>query len=93
MSGKAELVDGMVNEVRGLTKRQAGEIFDTLFKCIADELRNGERVQIPKFGSFAIADRPARRGRNPATGASMEIPASRNVRFKPGKDLKETVRA
>jgi DNA-binding protein HU-beta len=48
-------------------------------------------VQLPGFGSFSVSERAARQGRNPATGATIDIPASKNVRFKMGKELKEAL--
>lgn len=91
MAGKADIVDEIVGQVEGLTKKQAAEAFDVAFGAIQDHLANGDRVQIQGFGSFSITERAARRGRNPATGESIMIAASKNVRFKAGKELKESV--
>ncbi len=90
MAGKADIVDFVANEV-GLTKKQATEAFEAVFGSIVSHLTDGERVQIPKFGSFAISERAARQGRNPATGATIQIAASKGVRFKSGKELKDAV--
>jgi DNA-binding protein HU-beta len=91
MAGKAHIVDAVVDKVDGLTKKQAGEAFDAVFDSITGYLKRGERVTLPGFGSFSVSHRAARMGRNPATGKSISIPASKNARFKAGKDLKEAV--
>ena len=90
MAGKADIVDSVAN-ASGVTKGQAAEIFDATFSAISDCLANGERVQVPGFGTFSISERAEREGRNPATGKTITIAASKSVRFKPGKDLKEAV--
>jgi DNA-binding protein HU-beta len=77
--------------VEGLTKRQATEAFDAVFGAIVAALKAGDTAKVPGFGSFAVAERGARKGRNPATGESITIKASKNVRFRPGKELKEAV--
>ena len=91
MAGKADLVDHLASNNDDLSKKQAGEVLDSLVDFITKVLADGDRVQIPGLGSFSISERAARTGRNPATGATIQIPASKNVRFKPGKDLKEAV--
>jgi len=91
MAGKADIVDRMVSRVEGLSKKQAAEAFDVAFDTIRAELQTGSRVQIQGFGSFAISHRAARMGRNPATGATIKISASNNVKFKAGKELKDAV--
>lgn len=91
MAGKADLVNSIVDSVDGVTRRQATAAFDAVFGAIVDALKAGESAKIPGFGSFSIAERGARKGRNPATGESITIKASKTVRFKAGKELKETV--
>jgi DNA-binding protein HU-beta len=91
MAGKADIVEKVFNSVEDVTKKQAAEAFDCIFEAITKHLAKGERVQIPGFGSFSVSKRAARKGRNPATGATINIPASKNVRFKSGKDLKDSV--
>ena len=91
MAGKADIVNGIVDRVEGLTRRQAAEALDAVFTTIVDALRSGEGAKVPGFGSFAISERAARKGRNPATGESINIKASKTVRFKVGKELKESV--
>lgn len=91
MAGKAELVNSIVDSVDGITRRQATAAFDAVFGAISDALKAGESAKIPGFGSFSVSERGARKGRNPATGESITIKASKGVRFKVGKELKEAV--
>ena len=90
MAGKAEIVDEIAAKA-GLSKKQASEAFEVVINSITRSLKKGERVQLPGFGSFSVSRRDARQGRNPATGATIQIPASKSVRFKMGKDLKDTL--
>ncbi len=76
----------------GLSKADAGKATDAVFGAIADALKNGGEVRIPSFGSFSVANRAARQGRNPQTGATIQIAASRRPRFKAGKSLKDAVK-
>ena len=91
MAGKADLVNSIVTRVEGLTRRQATEAFEAVFDSIVESLKAGESAKVPGFGSFGVAERGARKGRNPATGESITIKASKSVRFKAGKELKEAV--
>ncbi len=91
MAGKSEIIEFLGDNIDGLTRKQAAEAFDALFDFIGGRLEDGDRVLVPGFGSFSISERSARTGRNPATGEVIAIPASRVVRFKAGKDLKDRV--
>ena len=91
MAGKSDIVDHVVNNVEGLTKKQAGEALESVFGYISDQLADGERVQVAGFGTFSISHREEREGRNPRTGEKIPISASNSVRFKPGKRLKAGV--
>lgn len=91
MAGKADLVSVIVDSVEGITRRQAVAAFESIVDAVSSSLKAGESVKIPGLGSFAVAERGARKGRNPATGESITIKASKTVRFKAGKDLKEAV--
>ena len=93
MAGKADLVNSIAESVEGITRKQATAAFEALFGAIVGTLKAGEIAKIPGFGSFSVTQREARKGRNPATGASITIKASKGVRFKIGKDLKEAVNA
>lgn len=91
MAGKADLVNSIVDSVEGITRRQAVAAFEAVFAAITDALKAGDTAKVPGFGSFGVAQREARKGRNPATGESITIKASKSVRFKVGKELKEAV--
>jgi len=90
MPNKADLID-TIAEAADLSKSQAGAALDALLGDISGALAKGERVAIAGFGTFQISERAARQGRNPQTGATIQIAASKNVRFKAGKQLKDAV--
>ena len=87
---KSELIEAIAHGA-GVTKVAAGKIVEVLTHTITNELKKGEQVVIPGFGSFSTSNRSARTGRNPQTGKTIEIKASRLAKFKPGKKLKEAV--
>ncbi len=91
MAGKADIVDHLVNEVEGITKRVAGDATEAVFDFISQELAKEGKVQIPGFGTFSVSFRAARKGRNPQTGKPLDIPASKGAKFKAGKGLKDAV--
>ncbi len=91
MAGKADIVDHLVNEVEGVTKKVAADAADAVFAYISKELAAGGKVQIPGFGTFSVSFRAARKGRNPQTGAEIDIAASKGAKFKAGKALKDAV--
>ena len=91
MTNVSDLVDAAVAADDKLTKTQAKAIIDGVFKSISDAAVNGEEVSIPGFGKFKVQAKPARTGRNPATGATIEIAASKKVAFTPAKQLKDAV--
>ena len=88
MAGKADLVD-RIAELTGMPKTRVAMCYDTLFELMCEALAKGDKVAVPNFGTFQVAERPARQGRNPATGAAITIAASKTVRFKPSKNLKD----
>jgi DNA-binding protein HU-beta len=92
MAGKADIVDYIADNVEGISKRQANQAFESMIEAISMHLEKGDRVQVPGFGSFSVSERAARTGRNPKTGQSIKIAASKNVRFKTGKDLKDSLK-
>lgn len=87
---KAELIDSIATKT-DLPKGTAERIVNTIFDDITGALRNGDKVNISGFGTFQVANRKARTGRNPKTGEAIEISASRSAKFKPGKSLKDTL--
>ena len=80
-----------VAESSGLTKADAGRAVDGVFESIASALSSGEDVRIVGFGSFSVANRAASTGRNPRTGEEIQIPASKQPKFKAGAPLKSAV--
>lgn len=87
---KQELVDAVAN-VTGNSKAATGEIIEAVLEAIKGALSSGDAVQLIGFGSFSTGQRAARTGRNPSTGAEIQIPAARTVRFTAGKAFKEAV--
>lgn len=87
---KGELVAAVAEEM-GVSKAEADRAVKAVTGAVAGALSNGDKVQIPGFGNFEVKERAARTGRNPATGAEIQIAASKNVGFKAGKALKETL--
>jgi len=75
----------------GMEKKQADAVVVDVFEIVVGHLRSGERVRIGGFGILEVKDRPARMGRNPATGEAVQIAASRKVAFRVAKDLKSTI--
>lgn len=88
MAGKADLVD-RIAELTGIPKTHVAMVYDNIFDITGEMLAEGEKVTIPNFGTFLISERPARQGRNPATGETINISASRYVRFKNSQNLKD----
>ena len=72
-----------------LSKATSERIVKDTFAYITEALKNSEEVAIPDFGKFVVTDRAARTGRNPATGETIEIAASKKASFKPAKSLKD----
>lgn len=91
MAGKADIIEHLATNLDGVTKKLAGEAIDAVFDHIRDCLADGDKVQIPGFGTFQVSERKERQGLNPQTKQRMTIPASKSVRFKPGKQLKDAV--
>jgi DNA-binding protein HU-beta len=81
---KSELAEALA-ENANLSKTEANLALDSLVKIITSALQSGDSVAIAGFGNFSVGDRAARTGRNPQTGASMEIPARTTMKFKPSK--------
>ncbi len=90
MAGKADIVDRVV-ELTGYPRTQVNLCYETIFELMTEALAAGDKVSVPGFGTFQVSERPAREGRNPATGEPITIAASRTVRFKPAKALKESL--
>src|SRR3954463_6676218 len=78
-------------ERHGLPKKQADTVLAEVFAQLVDHLKAGERVRIGGLGIIQVKDRPARMGRNPATGEAIQIKASRKIAFRPAKELKDAI--
>ncbi len=87
---KAQLIDA-VAEKSDLTKAQAARAVDAVIESITEALKGGEQVSLIGFGTFLVRDRAARTGRDPRTGATINIPAAKVPAFRPGKALKDAV--
>lgn len=87
---KTELVVAMAERTE-LSKKDAEKALKAFTDVVAEELAKGEKIQLVGFGTFEVADRPAREGRNPRTGETMKIAASKAPKFKAGKALKDVV--
>lgn len=87
----SDLVDAVVAADAKLTKAQAKALVDGLFSAVSAAAARGEEVSIPGFGKFKVQAKPARTGRNPATGGTIQIAASKKVSFTPAKQLKDAV--
>ncbi len=87
----SDLIDIAVAAEPKLTKPQAKAVIDGVFKALTEAAVKGEEISIPGFGKFKVQAKPARVGRNPATGGTVQIAASRKVAFQPAKALKDAV--
>src|SRR5258708_14382396 len=87
---KADLVD-QATAIGDLTRRDGEVIVDTLFDSVIGALKSGDKIEIRCFGSFRTRQRNARTGRNPKTGAKVDVPAKRVPFFKPSKELPPSV--
>ena len=90
MAGKGDVINEIADQA-GISKKEAAAAFEAFVGYISDSCQRGERCSIPGLGSFSVSQRKAREGRNPRTSEKITIPASKNVRFKAGKDLKDAV--
>ncbi len=88
---KADLVD-LVAKKASLTNKAAKESLQAVLDAIRDALKRGEKVVVTGFGTFSVRQRAARTGRNPQTGASIQIPARKTPGFTAGKALKKAIR-
>jgi DNA-binding protein HU-beta len=88
---KADLAAGMAKAAGG-TKTSAEKAINAFIASVCDSLRKGRRVTIGNFGTFVVARRAARNGRNPRTGKTIRIPACRVPRFKASRSLRDAVR-
>ena len=87
---KNDLVASVASSA-SMSKTDAGKAVEAVFDSITDSLKGGNEVRLVGFGTFSVANRLASEGRNPRTGAKIQIPASKQPKFKAGKGLKESV--
>ncbi len=83
---KGQLIDAIAKQ-SGLTKAASEKALNATIKAVTGALKKGDRVGLVGFGSFSVAQRSARTGRNPQTGKEIKIPAKKVVKFKPGAEL------
>jgi DNA-binding protein HU-beta len=87
---KNDLV-ALVADAAGLSKIDATKAVDAVFDGIISSLKKGDEVRLVGFGTFAVSERAASEGRNPRTGEKIDIPASKQPKFKPGKTFKDAL--
>ena len=87
---KSEMIEAIATST-GVSKTDAEKVFNATFDLFKDELSKGEKVSVAGFGVFKISERAAREGRNPQTGETIKIAASKSVSFKAGTALKDEV--
>ncbi|MEY3218987.1 MAG: hypothetical protein RIT27_344 [Pseudomonadota bacterium] len=88
---KSELIEALATKQNQLTQKDIDAAVKTLLEHMSQALATGERIEIRGFGSFSLHHRPARTGRNPKTGETVDLPAKHVPHFKPGKELRDRV--
>lgn len=88
---KDEMI-AMMADKAGISKKQATEALQTFMSNVTTHLKKGEKVSFSGFGTFSVSSRKARKGRNPQTGAEIQIPATKVPVFRAGKHLKEAIK-
>ncbi|HET9595419.1 MAG TPA: HU family DNA-binding protein [Anaeromyxobacteraceae bacterium] len=88
---KADLIEKVQAARPDLSKRQVSDVVDAVFDHVAKAIRKDKRFAMPGFGTFVVKRRAARVGRNPQTGAAIEIAPSKTVGFKPAPELKKAL--
>jgi len=89
---KQELIEAVAKKSgEDMTKRAVTELVDTVFETLGHAIKKNKRFSYPGFGTFVIRTRKARTGRNPRTGETLKIKASKTVGFKPARSLKDTL--
>ena len=89
---KTELVAAMAEKAE-LSKKDSEKALKAFIDVVSEELKNGGKIQLVGFGTFEVSERAARTGKNPQTGAAIQIPASKAPKFKAGKALKDAMNA
>ncbi len=87
---KAEMIEAIATKA-DVSKAASEKVLKAFIEVVKEELGKGEKVTLVGFGTFSVANRPARTGRNPRTGETINIAASNVPKFKPGKALKDSL--
>ena len=87
---KTELIAAIAEKTE-LSRKDAEKALKAFTEVVEEELKKGEKIQLVGFGTFEVYDRAARKGRNPQTGETMQIAASKSPKFKAGKALKDAI--
>ena len=87
---KTEIIASLAESI-GLSKADVEKVYNATFELFKEELAKGNKISVSGFGTFDISERAEREGRNPQTGETIKIAASKSVKFKAGKELKEKV--
>ncbi len=87
---KNELIDNIAKETK-LHKKDVTEMLNGILRVIQKTLKDGDKVSLVGFGTFSLAERKARKGRNPKTGQIITIPAHKTIKFRAGKGLKDQI--
>jgi len=88
---KSELAQFLADNGSSLTRRHAERVVSTIFNSMGKALVDGDRIEIRGFGSFEVRNRPARKGRNPRTGQSVDIAERRVPHFRAGKEIRKLI--
>lgn len=89
---KTELVAAIADKAE-LSKKDSEKALKAFIDVVGEELKKGEKIQLVGFGTFEVAERAGRKGKNPQTGKVIDIPASKAPKFKAGKALKDSINA
>jgi DNA-binding protein HU-beta len=92
MAGKADAINAIAEEA-GISKKEALAAYEAFVGFISDTCHHAGRCAVPGLGSFTVSQRKAREGLNPRTKEKISIPASKNIRFKAGKDMRDSLNA
>ncbi|MBO4411331.1 MAG: HU family DNA-binding protein [Lachnospiraceae bacterium] len=87
---KKELVEALAKKT-GLSQKNVAEVLGAFTEEVTAVLKKGDKLQLVGFGTFSVAERPARTGRNPLTGKAIKVKASKSPKFKAGQSLKDAV--
>ncbi|MBR6329287.1 MAG: HU family DNA-binding protein [Lachnospiraceae bacterium] len=87
---KTELISALAEKTE-VSKKDAEKVVNAFVEVVGEQLKKGDKIQLIGFGTFEVAERAAREGRNPQTGKTIKIAASKSPKFKAGKALKDLV--